>query len=57
MARELGEAGVRVHAVETHASVRDMLRGEGADAPLGGVNRFDSVADVVEAFQEREVAS
>jgi len=51
MARELGAASVRVHAVETHASVRDMLRQEGVDVPLGGVNRFDSVADAVEEFQ------
>jgi hypothetical protein len=40
-----------VHAVETHASVRDMLRREGVDAQLGGVNRFHSVADAVEEFQ------
>jgi hypothetical protein len=51
MARELDAAGVRVQAVETHASVRDLLRREGVDAPLGGVNRFHSVADAVEEFQ------
>lgn len=56
MARELVAAGVRVHAVETHASVRDMLRLEGMDASLGGVNRFTSVADAVEEFQGRGAA-
>jgi len=40
-----------VHAAETHASVRDMLRKVGADAALGGVNRFRSVADAVEEFE------
>ncbi|HEY6866289.1 MAG TPA: STAS domain-containing protein, partial [Candidatus Eisenbacteria bacterium] len=51
LAKDLGAAGVRVHAVETHASVRDMLRAEGADVPLGGVNRFASVADAVDEFE------
>jgi high affinity sulfate transporter 1 len=51
LARELNGAGVKVHAVETHASVRDMLRAEGLDGVLGGVNRFASVAEVVDQFQ------
>ena len=53
LARDLEAGGVRVRAVETHASVRDVLRAAGADAPLGSVNRFTTVADVVEEFQER----
>jgi MFS superfamily sulfate permease-like transporter len=57
MARDLETEGVRVQAVETHASVRDMLRREGGDAPLGGVNRFNSVADAVEEFQRRGPAN
>jgi MFS superfamily sulfate permease-like transporter len=51
LARDLVAAGVRVHAVETHASVRDMLRQEGLDGVLGGINRFASVAEVVDQFQ------
>jgi hypothetical protein len=46
-----------VRAVETHASVRDMLRGAGVDAPLGSVNRFSTVADAVEEFQGAERAT
>jgi hypothetical protein len=31
--------------------VRDHLRNAGVDAKLGGINRFNSVADVLENFQ------
>jgi len=31
--------------------VRERLRGEGVDDKLGGINRFTSVADALEAFQ------
>jgi sulfate permease, SulP family len=51
LAGELTAAGIRVQAVEAHASVREQLRGEGVDAKLGAVNRLTSVADAVEAFQ------
>jgi MFS superfamily sulfate permease-like transporter len=53
LAQELTAAGVRVQAVETHAAVRDMLRGQDVDARLGGINRFSSVADVVDDFQKQ----
>jgi sulfate permease, SulP family len=46
---ELGAEGIQVQAVEARASVRDRLRTAGADAKLGGVNRFRSVADVLDA--------
>ena len=49
---EFGAAGIKLHAVEARAVVRDRLRHEGVDARLGGVNRFTSVADAVEAFQK-----
>jgi len=52
LAEELSAAGGRVQAVEARSSVRDRLRSEGVDAKLGGVNRFTSVADAVEAFQK-----
>ena len=42
--------GIRLQAVEARASVRDRLRAEGVDETLGGINRFTSVADAVEAL-------
>jgi high affinity sulfate transporter 1 len=50
-ARELSGMDIRTHAVESRSSVRDRLRGEGVDASLGGIDRFQSVADVVDIFQ------
>jgi len=37
--------------VEARSSVRERLRGEGLDAQLGGVDRFTSVADVMDRVQ------
>ncbi len=53
LAGECRTAGIVIQAVEARSSVRDRLRGEGVDAQLGGINRFTTVADVVEAFQRR----
>lgn len=50
LADELTAAGIRVQAVEARSAVRERLRHEGVDAKLGAVNRFVSVADVVDAF-------
>lgn len=53
LAEELKAVGVRrVQVVEARSSVRDCLRSEGVEANLGGVNRFTTVADAVEAFQK-----
>jgi MFS superfamily sulfate permease-like transporter len=52
LADELKAAGVRLQAVEPRASVRDRLRRVGSDQKLGGINRFTSVADAVDRFQE-----
>jgi MFS superfamily sulfate permease-like transporter len=49
LANELETSGVRVQVVEARSGVRDRLRGEGLDEPLGGINRFTSVADAVDA--------
>jgi sulfate permease, SulP family len=55
IAIELASKGIRFQAVEAHSSVRDRLRREGIDKRLGGVNRFTSVADVIDHFlNERE---
>ena len=56
LAAELIAAGARVQAVEARASVRERLRSQGVDATLGGVNRFTSVADAVEALQKQVTA-
>jgi sulfate permease, SulP family len=53
LAGELTAAGIRFQAVEARSSVRDRLRGEGMEEKLGGINRFTSVADAVEAFQRQ----
>ena len=48
MADELTAKGIRFQAVEPRSSVRDRLRSEGVESKLGGVNRFTTVADVVD---------
>lgn len=52
LADELHASDIRLQAVEARASVRERLRNEGVEEKLGGVNRFTSVADVVDAFQK-----
>ena len=52
LADELHALGVELHAVEARASVRDRLRKEDADKKLGGINRFQTVADLVEGVQQ-----
>src|SRR3954468_14868071 len=53
VADELTAAGIRVQAVEARSSVRERLRNEGVEARLGGINRFTTVADAIEAFQKQ----
>jgi high affinity sulfate transporter 1 len=52
LADDLRGAGIRVQVVEARSSVRERLRGEGLDARLGGIDRFTSVADVVDSIQK-----
>jgi MFS superfamily sulfate permease-like transporter len=52
LADELAASGIAVQAVEARANVRDRLRADGVDGKFGGVNRFTSLADVVDAFQQ-----
>ena len=52
LADELSAQGIRVQVVETRSAVRERLRGEGLDTRLGGIDRFSSVADVVDNFQK-----
>ena len=51
LAEELTAEGIQVQVVEARSSVRERLRGEGLDEKLGGIDRFTSVADVVDRFQ------
>jgi high affinity sulfate transporter 1 len=51
VADELTATGIRVQAVEARSSVRDRLHSEGVNDKLGGINRFTSVADVLDGFQ------
>ena len=51
LAEELTERGIRFQVVEARSSVRDRLRAEGLNEKLGGINRFGSVAQVIEEFE------
>ncbi len=50
MANELIAERIEFHVVEARSSVRDRLRREGVDGKFGGINRFSTVADVIEHF-------
>ena len=50
MADEFTVQGIQFHAVEPRSSVRDRLRHEHIDAKLGGIDRFTTVADVIDHF-------
>jgi high affinity sulfate transporter 1 len=50
MANELTARGIQFHAVEPRSSVRDRLRHEHVDSKLGGIDRFTTVADVIDHF-------
>lgn len=47
---ELAKRNVTLRVTDAHAAVRDLLRAEGVDERVGGINRFASVADVVDDF-------
>ena len=51
LADEVSSTGIRFQVVEARASVRDRLRGEGLDEKFGGIDRFRTVAHVIEAFE------
>ena len=52
MADELTAEHIRFQAVEPRSSVRDRLRREGVDKKLGGIDRFTTVADVIDHFHK-----
>ena len=52
LADELADQQIRFQAVEARSTVRDRLRAAGLDQKLGGIDRFRTVAQVVDAFEE-----
>ena len=56
MAQELIAERIQFNTVEARSSVRDRLRREGVDAKLGDVNRFTTVADVIDHFQSESAS-
>ena len=54
VADELATNGIELQLVEARSSVRDRLRAAGLDDKVGGIDRFRTVAQVVEAFATRE---
>ncbi len=57
MAEEIAATGIQFQAVEPRSGVRDRLRHEGVDGKLGGVNRFTTIADVIDHFQRERNAT
>jgi SulP family sulfate permease len=47
---ELEKRNVTLRVTDARASVRDLLRAEGVDEKVGGINRFASVTDVIDDF-------
>ena len=45
---ELAKRGIELQLVEAHASVRDMLRVEGVEEKVGRIDRFRTIADVLD---------
>src|SRR6266702_457547 len=50
LADELTAEGIKFHAVEPRSSVRDRLRHAHVDGRLGGIDRFTTVADLIDHF-------
>jgi high affinity sulfate transporter 1 len=51
---ELAKRGIILRLVEARASVRDLLRLEGAEERVGPIDRLATLADVIETFQKEE---
>ncbi len=47
---ELAKREIELQIVEAHASVRDMLRTEGVEERVGRIDRFRTIADVLDHF-------
>jgi MFS superfamily sulfate permease-like transporter len=53
LADELLGNGIEMKVVEARSSVRDRLRAEGLDQKVGGIDRFRTVTQVVEDFEQQ----
>ncbi|MCI0585467.1 MAG: SulP family inorganic anion transporter [Planctomycetes bacterium] len=53
MHEELAKRGIALRLVEARSGVRDLLRAEGLEERVGRIDRFESVADVVEGEADR----
>lgn len=51
LSEALAKQNIRLRLAEARSTVRDLLRLEGVEAAVGDINRFTSVADVIEEFQ------
>lgn len=54
---ELERRGVAFRLVEARASVRDMLRAEGVEERTGRVDRHTTLAEVLDAFQDKRATA
>ncbi|MGA7116615.1 MAG: SulP family inorganic anion transporter [Hyphomicrobium sp.] len=52
MAGELRELGVRLQVVEARSAVRDRLNSEGLEERIGRANRFLTIADALDQFEQ-----
>jgi hypothetical protein len=50
LSEALAERGATLRLAEVHAKARDLLRAENLEAKVGRIDRFTTVADVVERF-------
>jgi high affinity sulfate transporter 1 len=48
--RDLAARGAELRVAEAHKEVRDLLRAEGMGERVGGIERFTSIEDVIEAY-------
>ena len=52
LSAELAKRHIALRVAEAHGAPRDLLRAEGVEGRVGDIDRFTSVADVVEHFQK-----
>ena len=50
---EMARRGVAFRLVEARSSVRDILRIEGVEEKVGSIDRFTSLAEVIDDFQNQ----
>ncbi len=57
LSAELAKRRIALRVAEAHGAPRDLLRAEGVEERVGDIDRFTSVADVVEHFQKEAPCS